>query len=214
MTTMLLGKKIGMTQVYSDKGVIVPVTVIQAGPCAVMQVKTQETDGYAALQLGFEDIKPSRQLKPQSGHAKKAGAVPKRFVRELRLNKPVEVKAGELLTVEIFNETKYVDVVGTSKGKGFQGVMKRHNFKGLCASHGTERKHRSAGGIGSGVSRGHGCSLKKGKPMAGHMGHERCTTRNHEIVKVDVESNLLVIKGAIPGPTGGYVMVRTAKTKK
>ncbi len=214
MSTMLLGKKIGMTQVYDDKGVIVPVTVIQAGPCPIMQVKTQETDGYDALQLGFGQVKPSRRLKPEIGHARKAGAVVPCFVREVRLSQPAEKKPGEMLTVEVFQNIAFVDVVGTTKGKGYQGVMKRHHFKGQPASHGCERKHRSPGSISSGVSRGHGQSIKKGHKMAGHMGHVRATSRNLRVIGVDVENNLLIIKGPVAGPTGGYVMVQAAKTRQ
>jgi large subunit ribosomal protein L3 len=214
MTTMLLGKKIGMTQIYNDKGVIVPVTVIQAGPCTVLQVKTPETDGYCALQLGYDDIKASRQKKPLVGHAAKAGQKPKRFIREVRLAGTPEQKAGDQLTVELFQNIKYVDVVGTSKGKGYAGVMKRHNFKGMPASHGTERKHRCSGGIGANAGgRGTARSIKKGKRMAGHLGHVRSTSRNHLVVGVDQENNLLLVKGSIAGPNNGYVMVAKAKTK-
>lgn len=214
MSTMLLGKKIGMTQVYDDAGLIVPVTVIQAGPCAVMQVKTQETDGYYALQLGFEEVKQSRRLKPEIGHARKAGAIVPRFVREVRLMQPAEKQPGEMITVEVFQNVTYVDVVGTSKGKGYQGVMKRHGFKGQPASHGCERKHRSPGSISGGVSRGHGRGIKKGHKMAGHMGHVKCTSRNHRVIGVDLENNLLIIKGPVAGPSGGYVMVQAAKTRQ
>jgi large subunit ribosomal protein L3 len=211
---MLLGKKVGMTRVYDESGRLVPVTVIQAGPCQVTQVKTAETDGYDAVQLGFEDAKTSRQKQPQVGHAAKAGATPKKFVRECRfLDKPkAEYKLGDSLTVSVFAETKYVDVIGTSKGKGFAGVMKRHGFGGFPASHGTERKHRAPGSISSFSSNaGTGGHPKKGKRMGGHMGNRRTTTKNHSLVSIDEEKNLLVVKGAVPGPAGGYCIVRTAK---
>ena len=203
-----------MTQVYDDSGRLLPVTVIEAGPCAVMQVKTMETDGYNAVQLGFDNVKPSRRKKPQIGHAQKSKTAPKSFVREMRLpdNAEPDYKAGDSLTVSAFAENKYVDVVGISKGKGFAGVMKRHGFHGFPASHGTERKHRAPGSISSFASdAGGGGSLKKGKKMAGHMGNRRVTTKNHSLVSIDEERNLLVVKGPVPGPAGGYVIVRTAK---
>jgi len=211
---MLLGKKVGMTQVYDDSGRLLPVTVIQAGPCTVVQVKTVEADGYNAVQLGYEDVKPSRRKKPQIGHAQKSNAAPKRFIREMRLPDDVEpdYKVGNSLTVSVFVENEYVDVVGTSKGKGFAGVMKRHGFHGFPASHGTERKHRAPGSISSFASdAGHGGNLKKGKKMAGHMGNRRVTAKSHSVVAIDEEKNLLVVKGSVPGPSGGYVIVHTAK---
>ena len=212
--TMLLGKKVGMTQVYDDSGRLLSVTVIQAGPCAVMQVKTVETDGYNAVQLGYDDIKPSRRKKPQLGHAQKSNTAPKKFVREMRLPDDAEpdYKVGDSLTVSVFGDEKLVDVVGISKGKGFAGVMKRHGFHGFPASHGTERKHRAPGSISSFASdAGSGGNLKKGKKMAGHMGNSRVTTKNHNLVAIDKEKNLLVVKGPVPGPASGYVIVRTAK---
>lgn len=214
---MLLGKKVGMTQVYDESGRLLPVTVIQAGPCAVMQVKTAETDGYNAVQFGFDDVKPSRRRKPQIGHAQKANAVPEKFVREMRLpdNAEQQYKLGDSITVSAFSENEFVDVVGISKGKGFAGVMKRHGFSGFPASHGTERKHRAPGSISSFASNaGHGGSPKKGKKMAGHMGHCRVTAKNHKLVAIDKEKSLLVVKGSIPGPAGGYCIVRTAKSER
>jgi large subunit ribosomal protein L3 len=211
---MLLGKKVGMTQVYDDSGRLLPVTVIQAGPCAVMQVKTAQTDGYNAVQLGYDDIKPSRRKKPQIGHAQKSNTAPKKFVREMRLPDDAEpdYKVGDSLTVSVFAENKFVDVVGISKGKGFAGVMKRHGFHGFPASHGTERKHRAPGSISSFASdAGHGGSPKRGKKMAGHMGNRRVTTKSHNLVAIDEEKNLLVVKGPVPGPASGYVIVHTAK---
>ena len=210
---MLLGKKVGMTQMYDEAGRLLPITVIQAGPCTVMQVKTVETDGYNAIQLGYDDVKPSRRKNPQIEHAKRANTVPKKFVKEMRLPNDAEpdYKVGDSLTVSVFAENKYVDVVGTSKGKGFAGVMKRHGFHGFPASHGTERKHRAPGSISSFASdAGHGGSPKKGKKMAGHMGNNRVTAKNHSLVAIDEEKNLLMVKGAVPGPAGGYVIVHSA----
>ena len=211
---ILLGKKVGMTQVYNELGKLVPVSVIQAGPCVVLQVKSAETDGYNAIQLGFDDVKPVRRKIPEIGHARKANAEPKKFVKEMRLPDDVEreYKAGESVTVAVFSEDKYVDVVGTSKGKGFAGVMKRHGFGGFPASHGTERKHRAPGSIASFASdAGHGPGPKRGKRMAGHMGHCRVTTKNHDLVEIDEEKDLLIVKGSIPGPAGGYCIIRSAK---
>ena len=211
---MLLGKKIGITQIYDEAGRLLPATVIQAGPCAVIQVKTVKTDGYNAVQLGYDDVKPSRRKKPQIEHAKKANSIPKRFVKEMRLPRDSEpqYKLGDSITVSVFAESKIVDVIGTSKGKGFQGVMKRHHFGGMPGSHGTERKHRSPGSIAShGTDRGHGGNIKKGKKMSGHMGHVRITVKNHGLISVDQEKNLLVIKGSVPGPDGGYVIIQSAK---
>lgn len=211
---MLLGKKVGMTQVYDELGKIVPVTVIQAGPCAVTQVKTAETDGYNAVQFGFDDVKPVRQKNPQIGHAKKADTTVKKFVREMRLPDDAEqqYKAGDSITVSVFAENESVDVVGISKGKGFAGAMKRYGFGGFPSSHGTERKHRAPGSIASfGSERGRGSGPKKGKKMPGHMGNRRVTTKNHKLVAIDEEKNLLVVKGSVPGPADGYCIVRSAK---
>ena len=211
---MLLGKKVGMTQVYDESGNLVPVTVIQAGPCDVMQVKTTETDGYNAVQLGFDEVKPLRRKKPQIGHAEKANTTPKKFIKEMRLLDETEqqYEAGGSVTVSAFSQDKSVDVIGTSKGKGFAGVMKRHGFGGFPASHGTERKHRAPGSIASFASdAGHGPGPKKGKKMAGHLGNSRVTTKNHDLVEIDQENNLLVVKGSVPGPAGGYCIICSAK---
>jgi large subunit ribosomal protein L3 len=211
---MLLGKKVGMTRLYDEGGRIMPVTVIQLGPCVVTQVKTVETDGYNAVQLGYEEVKESRQKKPAVGHAAKAGAKPRKFVKEMRLPEDAEpaYEAGQQITVSAFADIKYVDVTGTSKGKGFAGTMKRHGFAGFPASHGTERKHRAPGSLSSFASEpGHGGNLKKGKRMAGHMGNRTVTTRNHNLVSIDEKKDLLVVKGAVAGPTGGYVIVRSSK---
>jgi large subunit ribosomal protein L3 len=213
---MLLGKKVGMTQLYDEEGRIVPVTVIQVGPCAVMQVKTTETDGYNAVQLGYEEVKAANRKKPAVGHADKANTSPKKFVKEMRLPEDIDkaYEAGQKITVSAFADIKYVDVTGTSKGKGFAGAMKRHGFKGFPASHGTERKHRAPGSISSYASdAGHGGGVKKGKKMAGHMGHSTVTTRNHKLVSIDEKRDLLVVKGAVAGPSGGYVVVRGSKKK-
>jgi len=213
---MLLGKKIGMTQVYNEAGQMTTVTVLLAGPCTVMQVKSPQKDGYTALQLGFDDKKACRVLKPEEGHAKKANTAAKRFVREWRINGKEEAKynAGDTMDVNLFENVNYVDVAGISKGKGYQGVMKRHHFGGFPASHGTERKHRAGGSIAShATNRGNSGKIKKGKRMSGHMGMDRVTSRNHKLVSIDPENHLLVVKGSVPGPNGGYVEIHTAKTK-
>jgi len=215
MTPALLGTKVGMTRVYDEKGAVVPVTIVQAGPCHVTQVKTQESDGYFAVQLGFDDCKAKFSTFPLIGHTAKCGVGPKRHFREIRLNEATTLAAGAQVNVELFNGVKYVDVIGTSKGKGFAGVMKRHHFGGQCASHGTERKHRSPGSIASRATfRGQSGKPKKGVRMAGHMGMDQVTTRNHPLVKVDAENNLLLIKGALPGPNGTLLFVRKSITAK
>jgi len=211
---MILGTKVGMTQVYDESGRLLPVTVIQAGPCVVLQVKTPETDGYRAVQLGYGQVKNSRRKKPEIGHADRAKTTPKKFVREMRTadDSEVQYKQGDSFTVAAFAEERFVDVTGTSKGKGFAGVMKRHGFSGFPSSHGTKRKHRAPGSISSYASdAGHGGNLKRGKKMAGHMGQRRVTTKNHKLVAIDEERDLLVVKGAVPGSAGSYVVVRTAK---
>jgi large subunit ribosomal protein L3 len=211
---MLLGKKVGMTQVYDAKERLLPVTVIQAGPCVIMQVKTKETDGYNSVQIGFDDIKASQRTKALVGHAEKAKTTPKKFVREMRLpdDAKMEFNTGDIMNVSVFAETKIVDVIGTSKGKGFTGPMKRWHFGGMPGSHGTERKHRSPGSqAGYGTDRGHGGDIKKGKKMGGHLGAARITVKTHQLVSIDTESNLLVIKGSVPGAAGGYVIVRSSK---
>lgn len=213
---MLLGKKIGMTQIYDESGRMVSVTVLQAGPCKVMQVKTPETDGYSALQIGFEDKKASRTTQAAEGHAKKANSGAKKFVREWRAadGENFSFNLGDDINVSSFADIKFVDVAGVSKGKGYAGVMKRHHFGGFPASHGTERKHRAGGSIGSHASdRGHGGNLKKGKRMAGRMGGERVTTKHHRLIAIDEEKNLLVIKGAVAGPSGAYVEIRSSHTR-
>ena len=215
MTPALLGKKLGMTTVFDDKGSIVPVTVVQAGPCHITQVKTVETDGYNAVQLGFDDIKPKYSTMPLIGHTGKAGVGPKRHFREIRLKDKTDKTAGAAVDVNIFSDVKHVDVIGVSKGKGFAGVMKRHHFGGQPNSHGTERKHRSPGSIASHATwRGQCGKPKKGLRMAGHMGSDRVTTRNHPIIKIDPEQNLLLIKGALPGANGSLVFIRKSITAR
>ncbi len=216
MIPAILGKKVGMTQIFNEDGTRVPVTVVQAGPCVVLQVKKAEgKDGYNAVQLGYEDVKPHRSTLPEIGHAKKARTAPKRFVREIRLPEPSDLEIGQTITVEIFeqNEVRWVDVTGTTKGKGTQGPMRRWGFGGQPASHGTERKHRSPGSVGGRASNLGTGRPKKGIKMAGRTGSVRRTVKNQELVAVDAEHNLLLIKGSVPGPNGGYLIVRKARTK-
>ncbi|WP_417851215.1 50S ribosomal protein L3 [Thalassoglobus sp.] len=237
----LLGKKVGMTQVYDDDGVAVPVTVIEAGPCVVLQLKTVERDGYEGVQLGYDDKlsdkdkdreesqrKRSRANRAERGHvaqlkskrqqrlseagvesSPKAGCEPKRVVREFRIDgEGREYEIGQELTVAVLDEVKKVDVTATSKGRGTAGVMKRHNFQGQRATHGVKKVHRKAGGIGAATDP---ARVWKGKRMAGQYGNKRATIRSLKVVSVDVENNVLLVKGAIPGPNGGYVIIRAAK---
>ncbi|MBU6412739.1 MAG: 50S ribosomal protein L3 [Planctomycetes bacterium] len=208
----LLGRKIGMTRVY-ENGVSFPVTVVQVGQNVITQLRTQEKDGYSAVQIGFDEIKPRNSTIPMIAHDHKAGTTPKRVHREFKVDaKDIgSFSLGQALTVENLKDVPFVDVTGTSKGKGFAGVMKRWGFKGQYASHGTERKHRSPGSIGSLCSnRGFGGGLAKGKRMAGHMGDAQVTTRSLPLVRIDAEKGLLLVKGAIPGANNGVVMVRPA----
>lgn len=218
MIPAILGKKIGMTQVFREDGRRVPVTIIQAGPCTVLQTKTAEgPDGYNAVQLGIEDVKPHRATLAEIGHCQKAQTAPKRFVREIRLEEPTDQEVGGTVTVDLFEsgEVKFVDVTGVTKGKGFQGAMARWGFGGQPASHGTERKHRSPGSIGGMASNlGTSRAIKKGKKMAGHTGHVRKTIQSQELVKVDKDNNLLLVRGAVPGPNGGFVVVQRAIKKQ
>jgi large subunit ribosomal protein L3 len=208
----LLGKKIGMTQIFSEEdGSVLPVTLIEAGPCLVVQKKTVKTDGYDALQLGFEDIKESKLTKPLLGHFRKSNVTPKRLLKEFRIEEGIDkYNVGQTLTVEIFKEGEFVDVTGTSKGRGFAGVIKRWDFRGGPGSHGSTR-HRAPGSIGqsSFPSR-----VFKGMKMAGRMGNEKVTVQNLKIVKLDPSKNLLVVKGAIAGRNGGLVIVRKAKKRR
>ena len=209
MIVGLLGQKVGMTQIFEEDGTAVPVTVLRVGPCTVLQVKTPERDGYYAIQLGFDDKPRGKATKPERGHAKKhANAEPKRFIREIRQDGPVDWKEGDVLTVSLFEGISAVDVTGTSKGRGTAGTMKRGGFGGLPASHGVKRKHRSPGSIGATTDPGR---VLKGKKMAGHMGNARVTVRNLKVVRVYPEENLLLVCGGVPGPNRGYVIVRQSK---
>ncbi|GAA4139763.1 50S ribosomal protein L3 [Actinomadura keratinilytica] len=203
----VLGEKLGMTQVFDDEGRIVPVTVVQAGPCVVTQIRTQDRDGYSAVQLGYGQIDPRKVNKPRAGHFEKAGVTPRRYLAEIRTDDASEYELGQEITVTVFEAGQKVDVTGTSKGKGTAGVMKRHGFGGLGASHGTQRKHRSPGSIGGCATPGR---VFKGLRMAGRHGNARTTVQNLTIHAIDPEKNLLLIKGAVPGPNGGLVMVRDA----
>lgn len=216
MTPALIGKKVGMTRVYNEKGAIVPVTVVQVEPNVITQVKSTDTkDGYHAVQLGFSECKAKFSNFPLIAHCAKAGVTPRRYFHEIRLKEATDKKLGDTVSVSIFDGVKYVDVIGTSKGKGTAGVMKRHHFGGQPASHGTERKHRSPGSIASRATwRGQCGKPKKGVRMAGHMGMDQVTTRNHPLVKVDAEKNLLLIKGALPGPNGAVLFIRKAVTAR
>ena len=206
----IVGKKIGMTQVFDDNGKVIPVTVIEAGPCVVVQKKTLENDGYNAVQVGFGELKVNRANKTQKGHFAKADAALKKTLKEFKLEDCDAYNVGDVFKADIFGAGEYVDVVGTSKGKGFAGTIKRYNNRSLKATHGTGPVARHAGSMGA-------CSdpsrIMKGKKMPGHLGAERVTIQNLEVVKVDAENNLIAVKGAIPGPKGGTVVVKSA-TKK
>lgn len=219
MTPALLGKKIGMTRVYDEKGAIVPVTVVQCEPNVITQIKTADSrDGYNAVQLGYKEINPKYSTFQLIGHCAKAGVEPRKHFAEIRLKEASDKKIGDVVNVSTFEGVQFVDVVGVSKGKGTAGVMKRHHFGGQPASHGTERKHRSPGSICSRASnRGHTGKPKKGVRMAGHMGMDQVTTVNHPLVRIDPETNTLLIKGCLPGANGSLLFVRkaiTAKVKK
>jgi len=208
--TGILGTKLGMTQVFDENNRVVPVTVVQAGPNVVTQVRTPANDGYHAVQLAFGAIDPRKVNKPETGHFAKAGATPRRHLVELRTSDAGEYTVGQEITASVFDAGAVVDVVGTSKGKGTAGVMKRHGFHGLGASHGTQRKHRSPGSIGGCATPGR---VFKGLRMAGRMGNARVTTQNLTVHRVDEENGLLLIKGAVPGPRGGLLLVKTAAKK-
>jgi large subunit ribosomal protein L3 len=203
----VLGTKLGMTQVFDDEGRIVPVTVVKAGPCVVTAVRTDERDGYAAVQLGYGEIDPRRVTRPVAGHFAAAGVTPRRYLAELRTADASEYTLGQEVTAETFAAGQLVDVTGKSKGKGTAGVVKRHGFKGLSASHGTQRKHRSPGSIGGCATPGR---VFKGLRMAGRMGNERITVQSLTVHAVDSERGLLLIKGAVPGAAGSLVLVRSA----
>jgi large subunit ribosomal protein L3 len=202
----ILGAKLGMTQVW-DNNKVVPVTVVQAGPCVVTQVRTADTDGYSAVQLAYGAIDPRKVSKPKSGHYAKAGVSPRRHIVELRTTDATEYELGQEVTVEAFEPGTAIDVTGKTKGKGFAGVIKRHGFHGLKGSHGVERKHRSPGSIGACATPGR---VFKGVRMAGRMGNRRFTVQNLTVQAIDTENNLLLVKGAVPGPKGALILVRTA----
>jgi large subunit ribosomal protein L3 len=209
--TGILGEKLGMTQVFDENNRIVPVTVVKAGPCVVTQIRTEEKDGYTAVQLAYGQIDPRKVTKPVAGHFKAANVTPRRHLVELRTDSIADYTVGQELGADVFADGARVDVSGTTKGKGTAGVMKRHGFHGLGAAHGTQRKHRAPGSIG-------GCATParvfKGVRMAGRMGHVKATSTGLTVHKVDAERGLLLIKGAIPGPTGGLVVIRSASKAK
>jgi len=207
MLNTLIGKKVGMTQVYHGDNVLVPVTVIQAGPCAVTQVKTAESDGYNAIQIGFGLRRATRLAAPQKGHYAKLGVTPPQTVREVRSAEAPTQKVGDVLDVTLFNAGEKVDVIATSKGRGFQGVMKRHGMSGQPATHG-HMMHRRPGSIGMRQTPGR---VFKNKPMPGHMGNTRRTVQNLEVVRVIADRNLLLVRGSVPGPNGSELLVRAAK---
>jgi large subunit ribosomal protein L3 len=206
-TQGVLGEKLGMTQVFDENNRIIPVTVVKAGPCVVTQVRTPEVDGYDAVQLAYGAVDPRKVTKPEAGHFSKAGVPPRRYLLEIRTQDASTYTLGQEVTAEVFPAGAVVDVVGTSKGKGYTGVMKRHNFKGLGAGHGVQRKHRSPGSIGACATP---ARVFKGTRMAGRSGGARTTVQNLTVHAVDADKGLLLIKGAVPGPRGGLVLVRTA----
>jgi len=206
MAKAILGKKLGMTQVWSDDDRLLPVTVIEAGPCVVAQVRTLERDGYRAIQLGYGDIKESKVNKPDMGHFKKAGVAPKRHLAEVRLDEGETYQVGDAVTVDMLEPGMHVHISGTSKGKGFQGVIKRHNYKGGPGGHGSHF-HRAPGSVGQSSSPSR---VFKGMRLPGHMGSETVTVRNLEVVRVDAEQNLLVVKGAVPGGKNSLLTIRLA----
>ncbi len=205
MQKAIIGKKIGMTQIFDEKGNVVPVTVVEAGPCVVSMKKTAENDGYEAVQLGWGDVKPGKVTKPMKGHFDKSKVAPKKVLREFRVDNTAAYNVGDIVKADVFEVGNRVDVTGTSKGKGYAGVIKRWNFQRLKESHGSGPVARHGGSIGA-------CSdpsrVWKGKKMAGHLGAERVTVQNLAVVKVDAENNLIAIKGAIPGPNGGTVVIK------
>ena len=210
MQKAIIGKKVGMTQIFDEKGNVVPVTVIEAGPCVVVQKKTVENDGYAAVQIGFGDISIKNVTKPLKGHFEKSDVAPKRTLREFRLDDCNALNVGDIIKADTFASGDRVDVVGTSKGKGYAGAIKRWNFQRLKESHGTGPVARHAGSLGA-------CSspsrVYKGMKGAGHLGAERVTVQNLTVVKIDAENNLIAVKGAVPGPRGGVVMLSDSVKK-
>ena len=209
MKKAIIGKKVGMTQIFDEAGKVIPVTVIEAGPCVVVQKKTEDKEGYSSVQLGYEDIAERKLSQPEKGHLAKAGVEPKKYLREFRLDNAAEMNVGDVLKADVFAEGDKVDVTGISKGKGYQGVIKRWGAQRTPTSHGGGPVHRHAGSMGSGTDPSR---IFKGKIGAGHMGSEQVTVQNLDIVKVDAELNMLVVRGAIPGPKGGLVCIKsTAK---
>ena len=212
MQKAIIGKKVGMTQIFDETGKVIPVTVVEAGPCVVTQKKTNETDGYEAVQLGFEDVKESKLSKPEAGHLKKAGVEAKRHLKEFRLENAAEMNVGDVVKADTFAAGDWIDVTGISKGHGYQGVVKRHGAHRTDMTHGGGPVHRHAGSMGASS---HQSRIFPGKIGAGQMGNEQVTIENLEIVKVDAELNMIVIRGAIPGPKGGLVYIRnTVKNHK
>ena len=210
MIAGLLGKKIGMTQIFSEEGGLIPVTLLQAGPCDLLQIKNNENDGYSALQIGFDDKRKKRSSQAEIGHCSKVKASVKRIIREFRTDTlDAEYEPGQTFTVSVFDDVKSIDVTGTSKGKGFAGVMKRWGFSGGPATHGCTTP-RGAGSVGAGTSPGH---VVKGKKMAGRMGGKRITVKNLDVVKIDKDRNMLIVKGAVPGPNGGYIIIRKSRNE-
>lgn len=208
----LIGRKVGMTQIFSDEGDVIPVTALEAGPCWVTQKKTPERDGYSAVQLGFGEKKMKRTTKPLRGHFEKAGVAPKRWLREFRVDVQEldALQEGQEITGDILAGLRYVDVIGTSKGRGFSGVMKRHNFGGKNASHGTHESFRGGGAVGAGADPGR---IFKNTRMAGQYGNARITTQNLEVVQYLENQNLLFVKGAVPGPNGGMVLIQASRKR-
>ena len=212
MQKAIIGKKVGMTQIFDESGKVIPVTVVEAGPCVVTQKKTVETDGYEAVQLGFEDVKESKLSKPEAGHLKKAGVEAKKHLKEFRLEKAAEMSVGDVVKADTFAAGDWIDVTGISKGHGYQGVIKRHGAHRTDMTHGGGPVHRHAGSMGASS---HQSRIFPGKIGAGQMGNEQVTIENLEVVKVDAELNMIVIRGAIPGPKGGLVYIRnTVKNHK
>ena len=213
MAKGILGKKLGMTQIFEADGRLIPVTVVEAGPCVVLQNKTEETDGYNAVQLGFGEIKEKHTTKPMKGHFDKAGVAPVKFVRELRLAAPSEYAVGDKIAADIFAAGELIDASGVSRGKGFAGTIKRHNFSRGPMKHGS-KSHREPGSMGP-MQSGPGGRVIKGKKLPGRMGNQNVTVQRLTVVKVDAERNLILVKGAIPGATGSYVVLKeTVKPKK
>jgi len=204
----ILGRKVGMSQIFDERGEVIPVTVIEAGPCFVTQVKTLERDGYAAVQLGFEEVKPKRLTGPQLGHLRKNQLPPLRHLREIRVSDVSQYEEGQKIRVSIFDVGDRVDVTGISKGKGFAGVVKRHGFRGGPKTHGQSDRHRASGSIGAGTTPGR---IYKGMRMAGRMGNARVTAQNLQVVLVDPERNLLAVNGAVPGARNGLLIIKEAR---